>query len=171
MSFNSKIFCKYLCKVSKLIRSTFPRWNTSLVDTQSFFEFQMEFERLYVDQLTSTFFQTFILWLLAYLTLFIPVGNLNERFMGSVTALLVLASLLGTMEDNLPKSNQTKCIDIWFLCYIINIFLIIIFHVILENLSSKSRKKVNRIFSYIFPAITFVFNVGYFSVSMIQESY
>ena len=130
----------------------------------------MEFERLYVDQLTSTFFQTFILWLLAYLTLFIPVGNLNERFMGSVTALLVLASLLGTMEDNLPKSNQTKCIDIWFLCYIINIFLIIIFHVILENLSSKSRKKVNRIFSYIFPAITFVFNVGYFSVSMIQES-
>ena len=131
----------------------------------------MEFERLYVDQLTSTFFQTFILWLLAYLTLFIPVGNLNERFMGSVTALLVLASLLGTMEDNLPKSNQTKCIDIWFLCYIINIFLIIIFHVILENLSSKSRKKVNRIFSYIFPAITFVFNVGYFSVSMIQESY
>ena len=130
----------------------------------------MEFERLYVDQLTSTFFQTFILWLLAYLTLFIPVGNLNERFMGSVTALLVLASLLGTMEDNLPKSNQTKCIDIWFLCYIINIFLIIIFHVILENLSSKSRKKVNRIFSYIFPAITFVFNVGYFSVSMLQES-
>ena len=131
----------------------------------------MEFERLYVDQLTSTFFQTFILWLLAYLTLFIPVGNLNERFMGSVTALLVLASLLGTMEDNLPKSNQTKCIDIWFLCYIINIFLIIIFHVILENLSSKSRKKVNRIFSYIFPAITSVFNVGYFSVSMLQESY
>ena len=131
----------------------------------------MEFERLYVDQLTSTFFQTFILWLLAYLTLFIPVGNLNERFMGSVTALLVLASLLGTMEDNLPKSNQTKCIDIWFLCYIINIFLIIIFHVFLENLSSKSKKKVNRIFSFIFPVITFVFNAGYFSLSMLQESY
>ena len=140
------------------------------MDTNSLFEFSLKFERLYVDQLTSTFFQTFILWLLAYLTLFIPVGNLNERFMGSVTALLVLASLLGTMEDNLPKSNQTKCIDIWFLCYIINIFFIIIFHVVLENLSSKSRRKVNRMFSVIFPAITFVFNVGYFSVSMLHES-
>ena len=141
------------------------------MDTRSQFEFQIEFERLYVDQLTSTFFQTFMLWLLAYLTLFIPVRNLNERFMGSVTALLVLASLLGSLKDSLPKSNQTKCIDIWFLCYIINIFLIIIFHVILENLSSKSKKKVNRIFSFIFPVITCVFNVGYFSLSMLQESY
>ena len=139
------------------------------MDTNSLFEFSLEFERLYVDQLTSTFFQTFILWLLAYITLFIPVGNLNERFMGSVTALLVLAALLGSMEDNLPKSNQTKCIDIWFLSYIINIFFIIIFHVIIENLNSESRRKVNRMFSYIFPAITLVFNVGYFSVSMLQE--
>ena len=124
--------------------------------------FSLSLERLYGDQLTTTFFKTFILWILAYLTLFIPVRNLNERFMGAVTALLVLASLLGTMEDTLPKSSQMKFIDIWFLWYIINIFFIIIFHVIIENLNQKEKKKANRMISYVLPILAFAFNIFYF---------
>ena len=101
------------------------RFHTGLGDKNTYFVFCLKFRRLYVDHLMTTFFQTFILWLLAYLTLFIPIENLNERFMGAVTALLVLASLLGSMENNLPKSSQMNFIDYWFLWYIINIFFII----------------------------------------------
>ena len=144
------------------------RWNTSFVETDSFLEFYLEFDRLYGDQLSSTFFQTFILWLLAYLTLFIPVRNLNEWFMGSVTALLVLAALLGTLEENLPKSSQMKLIDMWFLWYIINIFFIIIFHVVIENLTTKSGKTLNRMFFYILPAVSVIFNIGYFTICLLH---
>ena len=108
---SSKLFC---CLYIFAWIIVLIRWNTFVVDTDTFFVFSLSLERLYGDQLTTTFFQTFILWILAYLTLFIPVRNLNERFMGAVTALLVLASLLGTMEDRLPKSSQMKFIDICF---------------------------------------------------------
>ena len=141
-------------------------YHTWLQDTNSYFIFCLKFKRLYIDHLMTTFFQTFILWLLAYLTLFIPIENLNERFMGAVTALLVLASLLGSMENDLPKSSQMKLIDYWFLWYIINIFFIIIFHVILENCGVKERKFLNKLIIFILPFSITIFNFSYFSISV-----
>ena len=132
--------------------------------------FSLDFEKLFAGQMTTTFLQTFMQWFLAYLTLFIPVRNLNERFMGAVTALLVLASLLGTMENTLPKSSQMKFIDFWFLWYIINIFFIIIFHVVLENLNKKEKKIANKTISSILPILVLVFNIAYFSLSVMQLS-
>ena len=140
------------------------------LDTHSIFSFSLHFQRLYVDQLTSTYFQTFMLWLLAYLTLLLPVRNLNERFMGAVTALLVLAALLGSMRNTLPTSAQMNFIDYWFLWYIINIFFIIVFHVILEKLKYSGRKNelVNRIASFLLPFFMLVFNLVYFVFSVMQ---
>ena len=140
------------------------------MNTQSFFVFSLHFERLFVYQLTSTYFQTFMLWLLGYLTLFVPIRSLNERFMGAVTALLVLAALLGSMQNHLPKSSKMNFIDFWFLWYIINIFFIIVFHVVLENLkySYKTKDIVNKSVSFILLTVVLVFNVAYFSLSMIQ---
>ena len=111
-----------------------------------------------------------MLWLLAYLTLLLPVRNLNERFMGAVTALLVLAALLGSMRNTLPTSAQMNFIDYWFLWYIINIFFIIVFHVILEKLKYSGRKKelVNRIASFLLPFFMLVFNLVYFVFSVMQ---
>ena len=130
----------------------------------------MHFERLYAHQLTSTYFQTFMLWLLAYLTIFIPIINLNERFMGAVTALLVLAALLGSMGKTLPKSAQMNFIDFWFLWYIVNIFFIIVFHVVLEKLKYSTRRKefVNKLMSFILPILILIFNVVYFFLSVMQ---
>ena len=142
------------------------RFHTGLLDKNSYFVFCLKFKRLYVDHLMTTFFQTFILWLLAYLTLFIPIENLNERFMGAVTALLVLASLLGSMENDLPKSSQMNLIDYWFLWYIINIFFIIIFHVILENCGVKDRKFLNKFITFTLPCSITIFNFYYFSTSV-----
>ena len=126
------------------------------------------FKRLYFDQLTTTYFQTFLLWLLAYLTLFLPIRSLNERFMGSVTALLVLAALLGSLENKLPKTSQMKMIDFWFLWYIINIFLLILYHVLLETISCKFEKKerVNLKVALTLPFLIIVFNLMYFYISI-----
>ena len=149
--------------------------------TESYFNFYIDFKRQYAEQLTSTYFQTFLLWLLCYLTLFIPIPNFNERFMGSVTALLVLAALLGNLEKSLPKSSQLSFIDFWFIWYILNIFVIILFHVVIEKLvnircfekfTSKIQLKdfINKIAICTFAAIIFLFNCFYFLMS-IRHSY
>ena len=137
----------------------------------SFFVFSMDFNRLFIEQLASSYFQTFMLWLLAYLTLFIPIHNLSDRFMGSVTALLVLASLLGSMDGSLPKSAEMNLIDFWFLWYITNIFSIIVFHVVMEKkkaYSTKKKEAMNKTVSFILPCLVLSFNIVYFSLSIIQ---
>jgi len=52
--------------------------------------------------------------------------------MGALTSLLVLASLLASIEENLPKTSYFKKIDIWFMAYIIFIFVIIVFHICVD---------------------------------------
>ena len=143
------------------------RWNTSNMNTQSFFVFSLHFERLFVYQLTSTYFQKCMLWLLAYLTLLVPIKSFNERFLRAATALLVFAALLGSMQNHLPKSSKMNFIDFWFLLYIINIFFIIVFQVVLENLnySYNTKEMVNKSISFILPIVMLVFNVAYFSLS------
>ncbi len=52
--------------------------------------------------------------------------------MGALTSLLVLASLLASIEENLPKTSYFKKIDVWFMGYIIFIFVIIVFHICVD---------------------------------------
>ena len=123
-----------------------------------------------VYHLSSTFFQTVMLWLLAYVTLFLHVRNLNERFMGALTALLVLAALLGSMKQHLPLSSHMNFIDFWFLWYITNIFAIIVFHVVIDGLRIPIQRKemVNKSAVIILPVIMLVFNMVYFSLCVMQ---
>ena len=72
------------------------------------------------------------LWLLSYSTLFIKLNDFNDRFIGTVTALLVMTSLLGSINMTLPRTSYFKFIDLWFLWYIANIFSIITFHIIVD---------------------------------------
>ena len=60
--------------------------------------FTVKLQHLYQQQLAQSYFQSLLLWLLAYLTLYIDVDNFNNRFMGSVTALLVMTSLMQVSE-------------------------------------------------------------------------
>ena len=107
--------------------------------TNTSFTYTIKFKRLFAQHLMTTFFQSFLLWLLAYITLFINENDFSNRFMGAVTALLVLAALLSSMENKLPTTAYFKLIDLWFNWFIVNIFLIILIHVLIDNYSSKDQ--------------------------------
>ena len=57
------------------------------------FIFSLEIRRFVMNQMLSTFLPTSLLWCLGYATLFIDIENFTDRFIGTVTALLVLVSL------------------------------------------------------------------------------
>ena len=150
------------------------------------FEFTIQMKRNYINQVINTIFPTCLLCMLAFSTLFINIENFNNRFMGSVTSLLVLASLLGSINSGLPKTSYFKNIDLWFLWYITIIFTIIIAHVIIDNVSvgksgkfctvntmdpenfdSKPKKNsrrniINKIIIIIIALLNIIFNVMYF---------
>ena len=97
------------------------------------FKYDVKMKRHWMNQVINVIFPTWLLFLLAYSTIFINLDNFNNRFMGSLTSLLVLTSLIGAINSGLPKTSYLKCIDYWFIWYITMIFLIIIHHVLLDN--------------------------------------
>ena len=97
------------------------------------FIFSISIQRTYVHSLLITFFPTAMLGLLSYSTIFIDVNNFNNRFMGSLTCLLVLAALLQTVNEGLPKTPYFKLIDLWFLWHIAMNFGIILYHTVLDK--------------------------------------
>ena len=112
--------------------------------------FTLTLQRMYQHQIMVTFIPTVLLWLLSYLTLYIKLDAFNERIMVSITVLLVLAAMLGFINYDLPKTSYFKYINFWFLWYITNIFLITIFHIIIEAAKKYDIKQPNR-FSVISP--------------------
>ena len=137
---------------------------------ESLFTFIIEMKREYKQHVLLTFLPTLLLWLLAYFSLFIQHDDFNDRFMGSVTVLLVFAALLGPIYDGLPETSYLKFIDIWVLWYLMNIFLICIFHIMLDrkfgNQNNLERRDVvNAMAIVIFPLGTLTFSVLYFVFS------
>ena len=163
------------------------------VDTGSdeknvWFLYNVTMKRSFACEIISTFFPTWLIWILAYLTFFIQLSNFNNRFMGSVTSLLVLAALLTTMQTNLPKTPYFKYIDCWFLWYLSNSILIIVVHVLLDqnrlfeinkirvvrtseenyiestpaSVDDRKAERLNRIAIILFPTLHIFFNVVYF---------
>jgi hypothetical protein len=160
--------------------------NASITKSGSTFILYIHLDRLYLVQLSTTFFQTLLLWFLAYLTFFIDSSDFSNRFMGSLTALLVLAAFLSTFNASIPKSAGFKDIDMWFLFFLFNIFLVIIVHVIIDvlmrsSIPKKAEKKAkthawvgmdikhgqrcNRISQFMFLIITIIFIGLYFMYS------
>ena len=121
-----KIFDQF--QISKVIS------DTGADGLRPLFIYGIVMERLYGTQILSTIFPSCLLWLLAYFTLFIDTSNFNNRFMGSVTFLLVLVALRSSIDNSLPKTAYFKYIDVWFFWYIANIFLVITYHVFYDKL-------------------------------------
>ena len=78
-----------------------------------------------------------VLWLLAFLTLQYDVDDLTNRNRTSVTALLVLVTLFGSLtnKSDFPKTSGFKAIDVWFVWYLINIFIIICHHTAISKIT------------------------------------
>ena len=106
------------------------RWSISAFEGahNSWIVFSTNLHHLYQQQITQIYFQSLLLWLLAYLTLYIDVGNFNNRFMGSVTSLLVMTSLMMGFNRSVQQSHELKMIDIWNFWFImqVTIFLFIL---------------------------------------------
>ena len=152
----------------------------------------MSMSRIPINQFLNTFFPTVILWLFGYSTLFIePNENgFDNRFMGSGTSLLVIATLINAVKSDLPKTAYTKLIDIWFLWHVLSVFTIIIYHIVLDrirkNLEGKIEnedevyeyqqddkyaldapistkvKRINKVLSVLFPTLNVIFYIVYF---------
>ena len=95
--------------------------------------------RIPTNQFLNTFFPTVILWLFGFSTLFIdPNENgFDNRFTGSGTALLVIATLINAVKNDLPLTAYMKFIDIWFLWHVMFVFTIIVYHIVLDLIRKK----------------------------------
>jgi hypothetical protein len=195
-----KIFAKQFVNDSISIEYKGPKFandfEVSRVDAVSdlrnknhtFFMFSVTLKRDYSSQIISIFFPTWLIWFLAYFTFFIDTNNFNNRFMGSVTSLLVLSSLLQSMQNSLPKTTYFKYIDCWFLGYITNSIIMIAAHVLIDRmplcknricdfkidtparnnmydnaseLHMWKKERLNNIMTVIFPILFIFFNLVY----------
>ena len=121
----------------------------SIMDDGSVFKFTIKMRRVGFDAINGIFIQTFLLWFLVYLTLFIDAHDFNNRFMGALTGFLVLAALTPTIMNMVPPASYFKLIDLWSMFFIGNIVSIILSHIAIDVLiknpgriwkkSSKSR--------------------------------
>ena len=97
-------------------------------------------KRSHADQIVSIFCPTMLFWVLAYFTMFLDVDDISNRSRTSVTLLLVLIALLQTVKKDFPKTTYYKFVDMWFLWYVFNIFLISLYHIILPRIRSSLRE-------------------------------
>ena len=153
--------------------------------------------RIPTNQFLNTFFPTVILWLFGYSTLFIePNENgFDNRFMGSGTSLLVIATLINAVKSDLPKTAYTKFIDIWFLWHVLSVFVIIVYHIFLDRIRKNFEnliknkdevvkyeeditstlnntktiliKNINRALILLFPTINVIFYIIYFYLKLL----
>lgn len=94
----------------------------------------VEFARQYGYHLSQSFFQSFLLGFLACLTFWIDIDDFNDRFMGSLTCLLVLASLMASMTSALPNTSYFKAIDVWLLYFMLSTSVNIAMHILIDKM-------------------------------------
>lgn len=93
----------------------FLKFDNETMETK--FGFFIRLKHIYQKQITALFFQILLLWIVSYLTLYIDKNDFGNRFMGSVTALLVFSALLDNINGRLPASPHVRekslfyCID------------------------------------------------------------
>lgn len=123
----------------KLQDFTITNWTSYSVENQHGKKFQMSltFERLYKQQMTAIYLQMMLLWTVCYFTLYIDVHDFSNRFMGSVTALLVLCALMDAINQRLPTSADIKLVDIWIVWFVFQIILITFSHVLINWLLKR----------------------------------
>ena len=163
--------------------------NINNTDESTKFIITVPMMRIVTNQLLNKFIPTFLLWLFGYATIFIDLDNFSDRFMGSATALLVMATLLNSINADLPKTSYMKLIDLWFLWHVVSLFAILIYHIVIDrvcnHLEAKTTKsevvsfsslveekyitlrRLNILVISSFPILNFIFYIIYFYQSII----
>ena len=117
----------------------------NMLITQDGFLFTIYLKRNSDHHLKTIFIPCIGLWIVAYSTVFVRTNDFSNRNRISVTVLLALMTLFGatTNTDDYPKTTHLKYIDVWFLFYLTNIFLIIAHHMAVEVMGYDNTGKTN----------------------------
>ncbi|CAL4063009.1 unnamed protein product, partial [Meganyctiphanes norvegica] len=95
-----------------------------------------------VYQLISGFLPSLLLSVLSCVSLFFPVTDFNERIMGSLTSLLVLATIVATASSVNVQTQYLKFIDIWYILMTVYCFLIVVVNAFINSLILVQRDSV-----------------------------
>lgn len=133
--------------------------NGSTSSTRSEMSIQIVFSRNYVYHLGQSYMQSLLLGVLAYCTFWIDISDFIDRFMGSLTCLLVLASLMSSVTQSLPKTSYYKVsvmilmsfclsftfgyifqiIDFWLLYFLLSTSLNIAMHIMIDRIYQREK--------------------------------
>ena len=104
----------------------------------------LKLKRRSINGIIQIITPSLILWLCAILTMQYDVNDLTNRNRTSVTALLVLVMLFGSISNkgDFPKTSGFKHIDVWFVWYLINVFLIMCHHTAISKISKTPKTKI-----------------------------
>ncbi|XP_050690285.1 serotonin-gated chloride channel mod-1-like [Eriocheir sinensis] len=86
----------------------------------------VRFRRRYGFAILTVYTPSCFFVIIAYLTTFYPLSNLQVRVVIALTAMLVLTTLLNQVSANLPRNSYFKALDIWMFGAIGLIFSILI---------------------------------------------
>nr|XP_027229707.1 glycine receptor subunit alpha-4-like [Penaeus vannamei] len=93
---------------------------------------RVELIRRYGYAMLNIYIPSLTLLVISYVTLFFRPSIFEVRVMTALTSLLVLATLFTQVSASLPKTSYFKMVDIWLLFCIVLIFLIILFHTVID---------------------------------------
>ncbi|XP_068226093.1 uncharacterized protein [Palaemon carinicauda] len=96
--------------------------------------------RLYGHAILNIYIPSLILLIISYFTLFFRKSFFDVRVMAALTALLVLATLFAQASASLPKTSYFKMVDIWLLFCVMMTFVVIIFHILIDNRLTEDAK-------------------------------
>ncbi|KAK3881313.1 hypothetical protein Pcinc_014239 [Petrolisthes cinctipes] len=159
-------FGRYQCNASLYLYSDFKEmeWKSNYRDLSTFQELYYEGDRdlldYFLDNVTmdidnmfvtltlhlsgryeyhilSSFCPSALMFIISYSTFFFPITDFNERIMGSLTSLLVLAGLFAQASGSYIKTPYFKLIDIWYAVLIMLNFGVVIINSIVNSLRVK----------------------------------
>jgi len=88
----------------------------------------------------------------AFLTLFFDVTNFSDRIMVALTVMLVVATIMTSIQSNLPPTPYYKLIDNWLLFTLNIIVVLMIGHTILAWRMRKEEEQMNLLLPAFNPA-------------------
>lgn len=103
---------------------------------------QFTFENLYGFHMLNSFTPSLLIFIICYVTLFLPLKDFNERLLAPLTALLVLSTLFAQASSTAVRTAYFKLLDIWYVVLTTFCFLILMFNVIIHKCLIKSKKRI-----------------------------
>ncbi len=100
------------------------------------------FRRRMEYHVMNTMAQTLLLGLVGFLSFFFRVDNFTDRIMVTLTVQLVVATMMSSIQDSLPKTSYYKMIDCWLMFILAQLAAIMAFHTFVQYQIKKDKDKI-----------------------------